>query len=192
MKDIFTILSESGVEVGEELKKPLLKAVGENYRTIAEFQKKIDRIAELETQNGELSEQIKAFDGDKSKLEELQNKVADYEKAEQKRREEQQAAELENSMRERFKGLNGEHKYINEYTEKAVFEDFKAAVADKANAGKSDADIYSQLVKDKNIYQNPNTVVVPPVGGGSSSDKKTIEELSKLSYDEYKAYRNKN
>ncbi len=176
MKDIFTILGESGVEVSEELKKPILKAVGENYRTIAEVQKKNDRITELETQNGELSEQIKAFDGDKSKLEELQNKVADYEKAEQKRKEEQQAAELENSMCERFKGLNGEHKYINEYTEKAVFEDFKSAVADKANAGKSDAEIYSQLVKDKNIYQNPQQVVIPPVGPPPPKGEQTTEE----------------
>ena len=176
MKDIFTILSEAGVEVSEELKKPILKAVSENYRTIAEFDKKTARISELETQNGELSEQIKTFDGDKSKLEELQNKVADYEKAEKKRKEEQQAAELENSMRERFKGLNGEHKYINEYTEKAVFEDFKAAVADKANAGKSDTEIYSQLVKDKNIYQNPQQVVIPPVGNPSPKGEQTTEE----------------
>lgn len=51
MSDIFTILSEAGVEVGEELKKPLLKAVGENYRTIAEYEKKTSRIAELEKQN---------------------------------------------------------------------------------------------------------------------------------------------
>ncbi len=180
MKDIFTILSETGIEVSEELKKPLLKAVGENYRTIAELEKKTARISELENQNNELSEQIKAFDGEKSKLEELQNRVADYEAAEKQRKEEQQAAELENSMRERFKGLNGEHKYINEYTEKAVFEDFKTAVTDKANAGKSDADIYSALVKDKNIYQNPQQVKIPPAGATNAdgAPKSLVEALS--------------
>ena len=94
-------------------------------------------------------------------------------------------------MRGRFEGLNGENKYINEYTEKAVFEDFKKAISDAANAGKSDKDIFSELVKDKNIYQNPNTVVVPPAGGGATGGK-SIEEISKMSFDEYKAYRKEN
>lgn len=176
MKNILTILSDVGVQVEESLHETVLKAVAKEYKTIAEVEKKNNRIAELEKQNGELSEQIKAFEGDRETLENLKKQVADFEATEKTRKEEQEAAELEAKMRGRFEGLNGENKYINEYTEKAVFEDFKKAISDAANAGKSDKDIYSELVKDKNIYQNPNTVVVPPAGGSSKSAEDELKE----------------
>ncbi len=68
MKNILTILSEVGVEVEEKLHESVLKAVAKEYKTIVEFEKKTERIAELEKQNGELADQIKDFEGDKEKL----------------------------------------------------------------------------------------------------------------------------
>lgn len=172
MKDILAILKDAGVEVPEDKSADFKKNFFENYKSVAELEKKTARITELETQNTELSEKVKGLDGSTQQIEELNKKVTEFEEAEKKRKEEQQAAELENALRERFKGLNGEKKYINEYTEKAVFEDFKAATSDTANAGKSDADIYTALTKDKNIYLNPQQTKIPPAGGsGGKGDK---------------------
>lgn len=174
MKNILEILNAVGLEATDEQKSALTKAVGESYRGVEELEKKKNRILELEKQNGEMSEQIKAFDGNKTKLEELQKKVADFETAEAKRKEEQQAAELENAMRERFNPLKGEHEYFNEYAEKETYENFKAAVADKSNAGKSDADIYAAITKDKDIYRPKEKFINPPVGGKTDPDADDI------------------
>ena len=165
MKNILEILNAVGLEATDEQRSALTKAVGESYRGVEELEKKKSRILELEKQNAEMSERIKAFDGNKTKLEELQKKVTDFETAEAKRREEQKAAELENAMRKRFDPLKGEHEYYNEYAEKETFENFKAAIADKSNDGKSDVDIYAAIIKDKDVYKTKEKFVNPPVGG---------------------------
>lgn len=165
MKDILEILKAAGLEVTAEQKTAITKSVNESYRGVEELEKKKNRILELEKQNGEMSNQIKTFDGDKTKLEELQKKVADFERAEIKRKEEQQAAELDKAMRERFTPLRGEREYFNKYAEKETYENFKTALADKANAGKSDVDIYAAITKDKDIYRPKEKFINPPVGG---------------------------
>ncbi len=174
MKDILEILKAAGLEVSDEQKTAITKSVGESYRGVEELEKKKSRILELEKRNGELSEQIKTFDGDKTKLEELQKRVADFETAEAKRKEEQQAADLDRAMRERFDPLKGEHEYFNEYAEKETYENFKAALADKANAGKSDVDIYAAITKDKDIYRPKEKFINPPVGGKTDPDANDI------------------
>lgn len=66
MKDILEILKVAGLEVSDEQKAVIIKSVGESYRGVEELEKKKSRILELEKRNGEMSEQIKAFDGDKA------------------------------------------------------------------------------------------------------------------------------
>lgn len=63
MKNITTILEEAGLTLTEEQKKSVTKSVAENYKTIAEVEKKD---TEIETLKGKLStveESLKKFDG---------------------------------------------------------------------------------------------------------------------------------
>lgn len=63
MKNITTILEEVGITLTEEQKKSVTKSVAENYKTIAEVEKKD---TEIETLKGKLStveESLKKFDG---------------------------------------------------------------------------------------------------------------------------------
>lgn len=46
MKNIHTILSEAGITVPEDKKADFDKAVAENYKTAAEFEKKVNRLTE--------------------------------------------------------------------------------------------------------------------------------------------------
>jgi hypothetical protein len=46
MKNIHTILSELGVSVPEDKKTEFDKAVAENYKTVAEYEKKVNRLTE--------------------------------------------------------------------------------------------------------------------------------------------------
>ncbi|GEM_PF-2565817 len=169
MENILEILKSANVELTEDQKKTVDEAVKKSYRGIEEFEDKKNRIIELKKLNDDLSEKIKNFDGDKEKLEVLQKKVADFEAAESKRREEQQTAELENTMRERFAPLKGDNEFYNSYAEKEIYEDFKTAVSDKANAGKSDSDVYAAVIKDRDVYKPKEKFVNPPVSGENSS-----------------------
>ena len=44
MKNIHTILSEAGITIPEDKKADFDKAVAENYKTTAEFEKKVNRL----------------------------------------------------------------------------------------------------------------------------------------------------
>lgn len=74
MKNIEEILKGIGVEVPEEKLEAFRKEVSENYKTVAEVEKKNGRIAELE---GQLKTANETLDGFKDvKPEELQKEIA--------------------------------------------------------------------------------------------------------------------
>ena len=67
MKNIHTILSEYGITVPEDKKAEFDKAVAENYKTSAEFEKKVNRLTEdlnAEKQRADDAvETLKGFEG---------------------------------------------------------------------------------------------------------------------------------
>lgn len=78
MKNIFEILSNSGVEVPEDKKTELTKQIAENYKTVAEFDKVKNRL-EVERDNYKDSLEtaqnaLKEFDG--VDVKELNGKIA--------------------------------------------------------------------------------------------------------------------
>lgn len=67
MKNIHTILSEVGITIPEDKKADFDKAVAENYKTAAEFEKKVNRLTEDLTaatkRADEAAETLKGFEG---------------------------------------------------------------------------------------------------------------------------------
>ena len=63
MKNIETILSELGITVPDDKKDALGKAVGENYKTIAEFEKQATKLANMTTRAETAEETLKGFEG---------------------------------------------------------------------------------------------------------------------------------
>lgn len=67
MKNIHTILSEAGITIPEDKKADFDKAVAENYKTTAEFEKKVNRLTEdltAATKRAETAEEtLKGFEG---------------------------------------------------------------------------------------------------------------------------------
>lgn len=67
MKNIHTILSELGITVPEDKKTDLEKAVAENYKTTAEFEKKVNRLtADLDAEKEArktAEDTLKGFEG---------------------------------------------------------------------------------------------------------------------------------
>ena len=67
MKNIHTILSEIGISIPDDKKADFDKAVAENYKTSAEFEKKVNRLTDdLETEKKRADtavETLKGFEG---------------------------------------------------------------------------------------------------------------------------------
>lgn len=79
MKDIFTILSGLEIAIPEDKKEGLRKAVSENYKTVADYQKKVDALEKAEAEANTAREAIAKFEGiDPAKLKE---EVETYKKA---------------------------------------------------------------------------------------------------------------
>lgn len=87
MKNIETILADLGIAIPEDKKADLLKAVGENYKTINDWQNQKDKVTHLEGQLNTANESLKKFEGidvDKLKGEiatltkNLEDKEAEY------------------------------------------------------------------------------------------------------------------
>lgn len=139
----------------------------------------------LDKKISELSEAqatIETLKGNGEDIEKLRQTIADYETKEKARSDaEAKAQELE-ALKARFTPLRKDKTFINEGTEKWMFDEFSKAVALEENKGKSDADIYDAITKDKNIYENPNQVFKSPKVGGSNSpkgDKAYMDEFYK-------------
>ena len=63
MKNIETILADAGIEITEEQKIAVNKAVGENYKPVSDWQKQMDKVTNLTEQLNTTKEALKKFDG---------------------------------------------------------------------------------------------------------------------------------
>lgn len=82
MKNFEQILSDAGVELTDEQKTTISKEMGENYKTVADWQKQHNKVQTLETTLKETQDKLAAFDGvDATALnQEIANLKADLEK----------------------------------------------------------------------------------------------------------------
>lgn len=135
------------------------------------------------TELSEAQATIETLKGNGEDVEKLRQTISDYETKEKNRADaEAKAKELE-ALKARFNPLKKDNKFLNEGTEKWMFEEFSKALTLEENKGKSDTDIYEAIAKDKNIYENPNSKFVnPPASGGdgSKSDEDKIRAVMGL------------
>ena len=79
MKNIETILSEvEGIELTDEQKKSIVDAVNENYKTVNDWQKQVDKVNNLTQQLTTTKDELKKFDG--VDADDLKNQIADLQK----------------------------------------------------------------------------------------------------------------
>lgn len=172
MKDIFEILKEIGIEVPEDKHKDLRRSLNENYIVIDEHKNKLEKVnTQLTTANNTISDlKTELEDAKKVDVQALQDKIKEFEDAENDRIQKENAAKELEALKARFAPLKGENKFLNEGTENWMFEEFKKAVDLEENKGKSDESIFETITKDKNIYENPNKLINPPAGGGDGNN----------------------
>ena len=82
MKNIFEIMKDYGLEVPEDKKKDFEKAVLENYKTVADYEKQTEKVTSLTDQLNTVKEDMKKFEGVdpealKNQISELNQKLTD-------------------------------------------------------------------------------------------------------------------
>lgn len=152
MKDIKAILAEAGIEA--EVADKVAAEVKANYRTVAEWQKKVDRIAELEQSNADLAEAAAAVEGTSQEVEALKAKLKGMEEAETARKAAEAESKKRDDFRKSFDEALGGRKFANGIVEESVFD--KAYAHCTANAGSSAKDAIEALTKDaEGVWVNP-------------------------------------
>ena len=116
--------------------------------------------------------------------EKLKQRIAEFEQAEAERKEAEKKAAERAELEERFGAVSGKKKYIHDMVREGVLNDFGKALLDKANRGKSDAEIFDALTKDKGYFasENPpgNMGGVGNVGGDDSDALSDAEYYAKI------------
>ena len=123
----------------------------------------------LKQQLHEAKETIDILEAGKGDTEKLRAELDKYRAAEETWAAKEKAAAEQAALTERFQAAKGDRVFSHEYIERGVMEDFAKALADAANTGKGDAELFDALTRDKDgIFQSKN----PPVnmGGIGSAD----------------------
>ena len=194
MENIMQILTGLEIEVPDEKRDALNKAVAENYKTVAEVNAKAEKIAALEKSLDEANAAIEAAKGadatNADEIAKMQERIKAYEDAEAERAAEAAEAEKRGAFDADFeKALDG-RKFASELT--------RAAVADKVygiaanNPDMQVSEIIKSVIGDDDVFANPQQDVkkMPNTGIGSTGTNGVIQSLDQLhgmSVDEIRA-----
>lgn len=131
-------------------------------------------------------ETISTLEANKGDTEALQAELDKYKQAEADRQQAEQEAQARAATLERFKAAKGDKEFSSEYAESGVLEAFSKALADPANTGKGDAELFASLTKDAvGLFKNPQQeqVVIRGVNhqGGTVY---TADQIRKMTPDE--------
>ena len=155
MQNYEQILQELGIEVPEDKKADLKKKMGENYRTIADYNKVVEKRDEYKTSLDDVQTKLDGFkDVD---ISDLKNQIATLttQLADEKAGRQADALKIERTgvMDEFLK----DKKFVNPITEKAIRESILAEL--EKNTGKSVEKIFDSLTKDKDGNPLANILV---------------------------------
>lgn len=154
MKDIKTIIAEHGADLTEEQREAIISAVGENYRTIDEVEKKAARIKALEEQNAALTEQVGNLEGDGEELETLRKQVEKFQADEEARKATESEQAKRDAFRATFEQALGSKEFANDIVRDSVFEQVYQRCSDDTGTGAKEA--LEAITKDAyGIWKNP-------------------------------------
>ena len=191
MKNVYEILKGIGIEIPEDKKADFDKAMIENYKTASEVEKLRTARDNYKDELGKAQTALKEFEG--VDVKELQGKITELSNTIKSNQDafDQKLADMEfdsildsaisGSGAKNAKAVKALLDIDALKSSKNQSEDIKAAI----EAVKTDNDY---MFKSEEPYQNQQTVG----GSGGNPQPKTNEDLSKMSYAEYKEYRKNN
>lgn len=180
MKDIKAILEDHAPSLDDDARAAILRDVQDNYRTVAEVEKKAQRIADLEARQAELSEQVGALEGAGDEVQALKDRVAEYERAEKERLEEADRATKRTAFERAFDDAVGDREFANDLVRKSVLESAMKACGESSAVGVREA--IEAATKDvPNVWKNPqHDPAKMPDPNSISTRKKATDEDSAM------------
>ena len=118
----------------------------------------------------------------------LQKTIDDYKAADEKRQAEAKAAAERTERLGRFDKAHAEaskdRKWLNDFTRDGIFAQFEKALADDANKGKSDVQIYNSLINDEKgvkpgLFEAQVNGSMGGMGGNPSGDAAWLQQKYK-------------
>ena len=124
---------------------------------------------------------VATLEAAKGDSERLQAELDRYRQAEAQRLQDERAAQEHREILERMDAVMGDRRFLHERMREWVADDFKAALQDKANRGKSDLDIFNAITLDKGYFASQNPPVVN-MGGFGPVNSPDTDKMSDAEY----------
>lgn len=103
---------------------------------------------------------IATLEANKGDMDALQAELDKYKQADEDRQKAEREAQEHAELVERFNKVKGDREFSSPYAESGVMDAFRQAIADPANTGKGDAELFDTLTKDAAVWKNPQRVKV--------------------------------
>lgn len=144
---------------------------------------------ELDAANAALAkanDTIKTLEANKGDLEKVQKELDDYKAAEAQRIADEKAAAERAELMERMDAVLGERKFVHDRMRDIVADDFAKALADKANRGKADTEVFEAITRDQGYFasQNPDVNMPRPGADPARTDVKDKASFLKLDFND--------
>lgn len=120
MKNFETILADNGITLTDEQKTAITKAMGENYKPIADWQKQVDKVNNLTEQLNETKTALGKFDG--VDPEALKNDIAALNKKLEDKDTEYQQKIADRDFQDKVKASIAKYKGKNEKAIKSLLD----------------------------------------------------------------------
>lgn len=128
MQNIIEILKANGLELTEEQQSAINKAVADNYKTVAEFDKKLNKVeAErdgLKEQLEQVNNTLKTFDG--VDLDSMKQQLADAQKKAEEAEKNYNAKLSEREFDDALNEALGAYSFSSEYAKSAIMAEVKS------------------------------------------------------------------
>lgn len=186
MKNIETILSEAGLTVTDEQKTAINKAVSENYKTVADYDKQKDKLTAAEEKVKSTEEALKAFDG--VDLEATKKQIADLQDDLKKKDDEYQAQIADRDFSEILKESIASAGGKNAKAIKALLDE-KMDGLKKSKNQKEDIDAAIKALTEaddsKFLFGEPDATVVEHINpiGAVKKPQTTVDGVEKAFLD---------
>lgn len=177
----------------EDIKKHFPEATDEQISGLLDINSKDigKHKTAAETAQKELKEAkdtIEELEKNKQDTAALQKTIDDYKAADEKRQADAKAAAERAERMGRFEKAHGEaskdRKWLNDFTRDGIFSQFEKALADDANKGKSDVQIYNSIINDDKgvkpgLFEAQVTGGMSGMGGNPSGDAAWLQNKYK-------------
>jgi hypothetical protein len=190
MQNYEQILAELGIEIPEEKKADLKKKMSENYKTVADYNKQVEKKDEYKTSLDEVQSKLadlekEDVDGLKTKITTLTQELADEKEARAK-----EAKQTE--LRDKVKDFLSDKKFVNAITEDSIRSQMIQKLEEEN--GKNAEDVFKELTtKDGKPIENilvdekkaPSTNIPSfTTKFNSGEQKKGTQKLREMSLDD--------